>query len=165
MQTNAAVITKFYTAFQQLDWQGMNSCYSEDIIFNDPVFGILEGDEARAMWEMLCKNAKDFSLTFTNIQLLDEEYATCNWTARYTFSKTGKKVVNYIKAFMKLRDGKIIEHSDAFKISKWAAQALGVPGVLLGWTGFMKRKIQKNARKNLISFIEKKNQVTIGNTQ
>lgn len=134
----------------------MNSCYSEDIVFNDPAFGLLRGDEARCMWEMLCKNAKDFSLTFSNIQMLDEEYATCNWVARYTFSKTGRKVVNDIKAHMKLKDGKIIEHSDAFKLSKWAAQALGFKGALLGWTGFMKRKIQKNARKNLIAFIEKK---------
>ncbi len=156
MQTNADIITKFYSAFQQLDYKTMNSCYSNDIVFNDPAFGILRGDEAKAMWEMLCRNAKDFSLTYSNIQLLDEEYATCNWVATYTFSKTGRKVVNYIKAHMMLKDGKIIEHSDAFKLSKWAAQALGIKGALLGWTGFMKRKIQLNARKNLIAFIEKK---------
>jgi ketosteroid isomerase-like protein len=156
MPTNADVLHKFYTAFQQLDYQTMNSCYSDDIVFNDPAFGLLRGDEAKYMWEMLCKNARNFSLTFSNIQLLDEEYATCNWVATYTFSKTGRRVVNNIKAFMRLKDGKIIEHSDGFKLSKWAAQALGLPGVLLGWTGFMKRKIQKNARKNLISFIEKK---------
>ena len=157
MQTNKDIINKFYMAFQKLDYQGMNSCYSNDIVFNDPAFGLLRGDEAKAMWEMLCKNAKDFSLTFSNIQLLDEEYATCNWVATYTFSKTGRKVVNNIKAFMRLKDGKIIEHSDGFKLSKWAAQALGFKGALLGWTGFMKRKIQQNARKNLIAFIEKKN--------
>jgi ketosteroid isomerase-like protein len=157
MPTNSDIISNFYTAFQKLDYQAMNNCYSDDIVFNDPVFGLLRGDEAKAMWEMLCKNAKDFSLTFSNIQLLDEEYATCNWIATYTFSKTGKKVVNNIKAFMRLKDGKIIEHSDGFKISKWAAQALGLPGVLFGWTGFMKGKIQKNARKSLVAFIEKKN--------
>jgi ketosteroid isomerase-like protein len=157
MEINAEVISKFYTAFQQLDYQTMNSCYSDDIVFNDPAFGLLRDDEAKSMWEMLCKNAKDFSLTFSNIQLLDEEYATCNWVATYTFSKTGRKVVNNIKAFMRLKDGKIIEHSDGFKLSKWAAQALGLQGVLLGWTGFMKRKIQKNARRNLVAFIEKKN--------
>lgn len=159
MQSNADVITKFYTAFQQLDHQTMNSCYSDDIIFNDPVFGLLKGEEAKAMWEMLCKNAREFSLTFSNIQLIDEEYATCVWVATYTFSKTGRKVVNHIKAFMKIKDGKIIEHSDAFKLSTWAAQAFGVKGVLLGWTGFMKKKIQQNARKNLVTFIEKKNTV------
>jgi len=105
---------------------------------------------------MLCTNAKDFSLSFSNIQLLDEEYATCNWTATYTFSQTGKKVVNNIKAYMKLKDGLIIEHSDAFKLSKWAAQALGWKGVMFGWMGWMKRRIHQNARKNLIRFIQNK---------
>jgi len=149
MQTNAQVITDFYTAFQRRDAAAMNQCYDEDIVFNDPAFGLLRGDEVRAMWEMLCRNAKDFSLEFSNIQLLDEEYATCNWTARYTFLKTGRKVVNEIKAFMRLKDGKIIEHSDGFKLSRWAAQALGWKGQLFGWMGWMKRKIQVNARKNL----------------
>lgn len=156
MEVNKQVIENFYTAFQQLDYTAMNSCYSDDIVFSDPAFGFLRGEEVKYMWEMLCKNAKDFSLTFSNTQLLDDEYATCNWVATYTFSKTGRKVVNHIKAFMKLKDGKIIEHSDAFKLSKWAAQALGFKGELLGWTGFMKRKIQKNARMNLIKFIEAK---------
>ena len=153
MQSNADIVAKFYSAFQQRDAATMNSCYSDDIVFSDPAFGMLKGEEVKAMWEMLCKNAKDFSLTFSNIQLLDEEYATCNWVATYTFSKTGRKVVNYIIAYMKLKDGKIIEHSDAFKLSKWAAQALGFKGALLGWTGFMKRKIQQNARKNLEIFM------------
>ena len=154
MNTNEEIIRRFYSAFQKLDYETMNDCYSDDIIFSDPVFGLLKGDEVRSMWEMLCKNAKDFSLTFSNIQAVDEEYYTCNWTATYTFSKTGKKVVNNIKAFMRLRDGKIIEHSDGFRLSKWIGQALGWKGVLLGWTGFMKRAVQKNARKNLEKFIE-----------
>jgi ketosteroid isomerase-like protein len=156
MQTNAEVIHRFYTAFQQKDYQGMNACYSDDIVFSDPAFGLLRGEEAKFMWEMLCKNAKDFSLTFSDIELLDEEYATCKWTATYTFSQTGRKVVNKIKAFMKLKDGKIIEHSDAFPLSKWAAQALGWKGQFFGWMGWMKRAIQKKARKNLVAFIESK---------
>ena len=158
MQTNAEVIHQFYTAFQQRDYKIMNECYSDDIVFSDPAFGLLRGEEVKYMWEMLCTNARDFSLTFSNIQLLDDEYATCNWVATYTFSKTGRKVVNSIKAFMKLKDGKIIEHSDAFKLSRWAAQALGWKGELFGWMGWMKRSIQKNARKNLVMFIEKKNE-------
>lgn len=156
MQTNAEIINRFYTAFQLKDYQAMNACYSEDIVFSDPAFGLLRGEEANYMWEMLCRNAKDFSLTFSNIQLLDEEYATCNWTATYTFSQTGRKVVNHIKAFMKIKEGKIIEHSDAFPLSKWAAQALGWKGQVFGWMGWMKRAIQKKARRNLVKFIESK---------
>ncbi len=160
MSLNEDIINRFYSAFQKLDYQTMNDCYSEDIVFSDPVFMILRGDEVRAMWEMLCKKAKDFSLNFSNIELLDEEYATCRWTASYTFSKTGKKVVNKIKAYMKLENGKIIEHSDAFRLSTWIGQALGWKGVLFGWTGFMKRAVQKNARKNLAIYMEKRNQAT-----
>jgi ketosteroid isomerase-like protein len=156
MNNNARVIERFYTAFQQLDHKGMNECYDEDIIFSDPVFLTLRGDEVRYMWEMLCTNARDFSLRFSDIELLDEEYATCRWIASYTFSKTGRKVVNNIKAYMKLKDGKIIEHSDAFRLSTWIGQALGWKGVMFGWTGFMKRAVQKNARKNLQRFIDKK---------
>ena len=73
-------------------------------------------------------------------------------------NKTGRKVVNRVKAYMKISDGKIAEHSDAFRLSTWLAQALGWKGKLLGWTGFMKRAVQKNARKSLIAFIEKNRQ-------
>lgn len=162
MEPNEAVIHRFYSAFQRLDAAGMNACYSDDIIFSDPVFGLLRGEEARSMWEMLCTNARDFSLTFSNIQLLDEEYATCNWTATYTFSKTGRRVVNSIKAFMKLQDGQIVEHSDAFRLSKWIGQALGWKGRLFGWMGWMQRKVQQSARKSLLQYISKK-AVTNGN--
>jgi ketosteroid isomerase-like protein len=154
MQPNEEIIHRFYTAFQQLDYKTMQDCYSDDAVFSDPAFGLLRGEEVKAMWEMLCTRAKDFSLTFSNIQLLDEEYATCNWTASYIFSKTGKRVVNDIKAHMRIQNGKIIEHSDAFKLSKWSAQALGWKGSLLGWTGFMKRRIMTNARKSLTDFMK-----------
>ena len=157
MSGNKQIIENFYSAFQQLDYRGMQNCYSDDIVFSDPVFLLLRGNEAKAMWEMLCKNARDFSLSFSEIELIDHEYATCSWTASYTFSRTGRKVVNHIKAFMRLKDGKIIEHSDGFRLSTWAAQALGWKGVLFGWTGFMKRGIQKNARKSLAYFIQSKN--------
>jgi len=156
MNNNQEVIERFYTAFQQLDYKTMQDCYSDDIVFSDPVFGLLRGEEAKAMWEMLCKNAKDFRLSFGDIELLDEEYATCRWTANYTFTRTGRHVENKIKAYMKLADGKIIEHSDAFRLSTWLAQAFGFKGVLFGWTGFMKRAVQKNARKNLDSFMSGK---------
>jgi ketosteroid isomerase-like protein len=156
MNNNPDIIQKFYSAFQKKDYSTMNSCYSEGIMFSDPVFGALQGDEVRAMWEMLCKNAKDFSLTFSDIEPVDEEYYTCKWTANYTFSKTGNHVENRIKAFMRLRDGKIIEHSDAFRLSTWISQALGWKGRLFGWTGFMKRKVQKSARKNLQRFMAEK---------
>ncbi len=150
-----SVVERFYQAFARLDYQTMQDCYSDDIVFSDPVFLTLKGDEAKAMWKMLCLAAKDWSLQWSDIEWLDDEYVTCRWVATYTFTATGRKVVNRIKAFMKVKDGIIIEHSDAFRLSTWISQALGWKGVMFGWTGVMKRGVQKKARQRLERFTAK----------
>ncbi len=154
MASNEELINKFYTAFGKKDYATMNSCYSSDIVFFDPVFGLLNGDEVKKMWEMLCKRSTDLSISFGNIIHLDEEYSTCDWVATYTFTKTGKKVVNKIRANMKFYNGQIIEHSDAFSLHRWSAQALGFSGWLLGWNRFFQQKIKNNARKSLMQFMQ-----------
>ncbi len=156
MTNNEELVNKFYSAFQKLDYATMCSCYSDDIVFFDPAFGLLKGAEAKLMWEMLCKNAKDFSLTYGNIIHLDNEYVTCDWVANYRFSKTNRKVINKIRANMKFADGKIIEHSDAFSLHKWSSQALGFSGWLLGWNKFFQNKIKNTAKKNLLKFMQSK---------
>lgn len=156
MNINEQLISCFYTAFQNLDHKKMNACYSDEIVFFDPAFGLLRGSETRSMWEMLCKNAKNFSLVFGNIVALDEKYYTCEWVASYTFSKTGRRVVNKIKAHMMIIDGKIIEHSDGFSLHKWSMMALGFKGWLFGWNSFFQNKIKKQARRNLDKFIQQK---------
>lgn len=154
MNQQEAIITKFYTAFQQKDAATMNSCYADDIVFSDPVFGMMQGDAVRAMWQMLCARAKDFSLEFGNIQCLDEEYATCNWTATYTFGGTGRKVVNKITAHMRIQNSIITEHSDAFSLYKWCRQALGPIGWIFGWSGFVHNSVRRKALKGLSQFMQ-----------
>ncbi len=156
MNANEQLISDFYTAFQKLDHKAMNACYSDDIVFFDPVFGLLRGNEVKSMWEMLCRNAQDFSLVFGNITAVDHEYYTCEWVATYTFSKTGRRVVNKIKAHMMITDGKIVEHSDGFSLHKWSMMALGFSGWLLGWNTFFQNKIKKQARRNLEKFMMNK---------
>ena len=160
MTIREELINKFYSAFQRLDPVAMNSCYSRDIVFFDPVFGLLKGDAARSMWEMLCGNAKDFSLTYSNILHLDEEYSTCDWVASYTFSKTGRKVINTVKANMRFANGQIIEHSDAFSLHQWSKQALGMTGILLGWNTFFQRKLRNTANRSLVNFMKKRASAT-----
>ncbi|MBI3883624.1 MAG: nuclear transport factor 2 family protein, partial [Sphingobacteriales bacterium] len=145
-----------YKAFQKLDYKGMINCYSDDVVFFDPVFGLLQADQVKFMWEMLCKNAKDFSVTYTNITHLDDEYSTCDWTATYTFSKTGRKVMNKCKAHMRFANGKIIEHSDGFSVHKWSKQAFGFIGELFGWSTFFQNRIKKQAKVNLNKFMASK---------
>lgn len=157
MNNNEQIIADFYKAFQQLNADEMNKCYSHDVVFFDPVFELLRGDEVRAMWEMLCKRAKDFSLSFGDILNLGDDYYTCDILVSYEFTKTGRKVVNKIKAHMKIENGLIVEHSDAFSIHKWSSQALGFSGWLLGWNSFFQRRIKNNAKRGLMEFMTEKN--------
>jgi ketosteroid isomerase-like protein len=155
MDQNILTIERFYKAFQQKDATTMNGCYATDVVFHDPVFGLLQAAEVKAMWQMLCANAKNFSLVFGNIQTDDGEYYTCEWTASYLFSKTGRPVVNKCKAYMRMKDGVIMEHSDAFNFYRWCRQALGLPGILLGWSGFMHKRVGNNAKKQLLKYMQR----------
>ncbi len=154
MEKAKEVISRFYTAFSNLDSTTMNTCYTDDVVFFDPVFDLLRGDEVRCMWVMLCRSAKNFTLSFDNIIDLGDDYYTCDWVAGYDFSKTGRRVTNKVRANMKIIDGIIMEHSDAYSMHKWAAQALGFPGWLLGWNSFFQRKIKNKAKKNLLQFMQ-----------
>ena len=54
---NAALIQRFYEAFQRSDAEAMAACYAPDVEFSDPVFGVLRGREAGDMWRMLISRA------------------------------------------------------------------------------------------------------------
>lgn len=150
-QANVELITRFYQAFQQRDAETMAACYAEDVQFSDPVFTDLRGADAGDMWRMLCAKAQDFSLTFEGVTA-DEHSGQAHWVASYTFSQTGNRVVNHIQARFRFRDGKISEHRDQFDLWRWASQALGLKGLLLGWTPFVQNAIRQQAGKGLAAF-------------
>ena len=150
-QDHQALITRFYQAFQQLDAQGMAACYTDDVVFSDPVFGQLRGKDAADMWRMLTSRAKDFRLTFDQVQA-DGQRGSAHWVATYVFSQTGATVVNDIQARFVFRDGKICEHHDHFDLWRWSRQALGTKGLLLGWTPLVKNAIRAQAKKGLKAF-------------
>ena len=146
-----ALITQFYEAFQRLDAEAMAACYADDVVFSDPVFGELRGRNAGDMWRMLTARAKDFSLTFDRVQA-DAQTGSAHWVATYVFGQTGAVVVNDIDARFVFRDGKICEHHDHFDLWRWSRQALGIKGLLLGWTPLVKNAIRGQAQKGLEGF-------------
>jgi len=146
------LIETFYTGLQELDAEKMISCYDQDVIFEDPAFGKLDGDRARNMWRMLCQNAQNFKVEFSQIQINDQT-GSAHWEAWYTFSKTGKSVHNIIDAQFEFKDGKIIKHTDHFDIHRWASQAIGWKGKLLGGTSFFKKKVSQQCNRLLDKFM------------
>ena len=150
--TNADIINKFYSSFAARDAEGMVGCYADNITFEDPAFGPLHGNDAKNMWRMLLKSA-DVYVEFSNVQA-NGNTGSANWIATYTFSKTGRRVVNHVSASFVLENGKIVHHTDVFDSWKWSRQALGLPGLLLGWSPFIKNSIRKQALERLKKFSE-----------
>lgn len=153
MHSNAALVEKFYAAFARRDPAVMATCYAPDATFRDPAFD-LRGAEIGAMWTMLCTRGKDLTLEYSGIRA-DDQSGQAHWEAHYTFSQTGRKVHNIIDAAFTFRDGLIATHVDTFDFHRWSKQALGLPGLLLGWSGFLRGKVQTQAMKSLRAFMAK----------
>lgn len=148
-----AVADRFYAAFARRDAEGMAACYADDVAFSDPAFPALRGEAARDMWRMLCARGKDLRVQHQVVESTsDGTRCRVRWQAWYTFSGTGRAVHNVIEARITVKDGRIVEHRDDFDFHAWARQALGAPGLLLGWTPMLKRKVQAQAQRALDRF-------------
>ena len=151
---NAALIVRFYEAFDRHDGDTMAACYAPDARFSDPVFTDLRGEEPGAMWRMLTSQATEL-----RVELLehgaDEATGSARWRATYLFSQTGRNVVNDVRATFRFDEqGRIAEHRDEFSFHRWARQALGPPGLLLGWTPIVQGPVRKRARASLDRFMD-----------
>ncbi|MFN8259251.1 MAG: nuclear transport factor 2 family protein [Bacteroidales bacterium] len=152
---NIEIIRKFYDSFINGNAEAMVDCYDQNIIFSDPAFGELKGEDAKNMWRMLIGRSNgNLKISYDNVVANDKK-GSANWTAEYVFSQTGRKVINKIAASFEFENGKIIKHSDHFNLWKWSRQALGLKGLLLGWSLFMKSKIQQQTNHLLNSYTKK----------
>src|SRR5262245_28467462 len=126
----------------------MAACYHADVEFSDEVFPLLRGRRAGDMWRMLCSRSQDLELEFRDVRA-DDESGGAHWDARYTFSRTRRRVWNRIDATFAFRDGKIARHVDRFDFWRWSRQALGPTGLLLGWTPIVKNAVRRQAAAQL----------------
>jgi ketosteroid isomerase-like protein len=149
------LIELFYGAFAERAGDRMAACYAPTATFSDPVFGALDGREAGGMWRMLTGQAKDLRIELLDSQAEDGR-GSAHWRAHYTFSQTGRPVVNDVHASFRFAEddaGLIVEHVDDFDFYRWARQALGARGLLLGWTPFVHSAVRGRAKASLEQFL------------
>jgi uncharacterized protein len=149
---NAGLIERFYAAFTERDGDAMAACYAPDARFSDPVFGDLSGPEPGAMWRMLTGRAQDLTVDLVE-HSVEGERGSARWIAHYTFTQTGRPVTNDVRASFRFADGLIAEHRDEFDFHRWARQALGTSGLLLGWTPLLRSAVRRRARAGLDEFL------------
>jgi limonene-1,2-epoxide hydrolase len=141
-----AVLTKFYEALSRRDGDTMASLYSADAVFEDEVYRV-EGADVGKMWRGLMGKAKTLSAAYT-IARAASDGGTVEWTARYVFPGGGP-VVNVILSELEIENGRIVRQRDRFDFRRWAAQALGAKGRLLGRFEWFRRIVSRQAAQRV----------------
>ncbi|MBW3619201.1 MAG: nuclear transport factor 2 family protein [Actinobacteria bacterium] len=149
-QSGPHAVQRLYDAFRAGDGDGMQDCYAPGATFRDPVFELRGADRIGAMWKMLLAGGSDLEVEASGITS-DGVTGSAHWEARYTFS-TGRRVHNVIDATFRLEDDRIALHVDRFGFWRWSRQALGAPGLLLGWSPVVRGKVQRTAARSLDRF-------------
>ncbi len=149
-------VERLYAAFARLDGAAMQACYAPDATFEDEVFSLKGPAQIGGMWRMLCDTTKAKGMAHWKLVVSDITARSAHWEAHYLFSASGRLVHNKIDAaFTFDGNGLITTHRDRFDFWTWSRQALGAPGLLLGWSPYLRNKVRAQAAGNLQRFLVK----------
>jgi hypothetical protein len=162
-ETNEELIRRLYEALDAKDGDAMAACYAPQARFWDPAFGQLEGAEVGAMWRMLTSRAAELEVELRDYEA-GEEGGAAHWVARYTFTATRRPVVNDVHADFWFAQGLIADHVDEFDFRKWARQAFGPAGLVLGVPP-MRYLVRARARRDLRGFLARERPAEDGSAE
>lgn len=113
---NAARITAFYTALSRVDLPAMLDLYTQNVEFEDAIFGLLEGRQVRGMWRLLTRSPQGPKVDLGNV---------CRRTTRRA-ART-----SIPSSCFRRRDApsRITYHAEVYNLHAWIQMALGVPSV------------------------------------
>jgi len=150
---NLATIERLYDALGRADGETMADCYAPSATFTDPVFVGLSDGEPGDMWRMLTSRAQGMTVELLEHETEGSDRGSAHWVARYTFAQTGRPVVNDVRSVFRFDgSGRIVDQQDDFDFWRWARQALGRSGLLLGWTPVLQHQVRDRARAGLEAF-------------
>ena len=119
------VARRFYDAFCVGDLATLEQLYAPDVRFKDEIFAFQDRAGTMGMWGILLKTeGAKFRYEFLSAE---GETAKVRWLADYEVF--GRPVHNVIEATLTIREGRIVEHRDAFSWERWSRQALPLGGL------------------------------------
>ena len=147
-------IETLYTSLRKLDGAAMAACYATDARFQDPVFTLQGRERVGGMWRMLADAVLTKGKDVWRVDFSQVTDTSAHWEAHYRFSATGRPVHNIMESRFEFdKAGLIVNQIDHFDFWRWSRQALGTPGVLLGWTPMLHNKVRAQAAANLDKYL------------
>ncbi|KAG8793616.1 hypothetical protein FRC16_010881 [Serendipita sp. 398] len=152
------LVEKYLAAYKAYDLAAMDACTDPEFTFSDPAFPSLNSKQAKGMFSMFVNNREKnkMELEYKDIKKgINDLTYTATYTVRYIF--TGRPVTNVIQSTFTISptSNLLLSQVDAFPFYTWAKQALGLPGLLLGWTGYLQSQVQHNAGQSLEKYMKK----------
>jgi SnoaL-like domain len=148
-------IERLYAAFASLDAKGMAACYADDALFEDEAFSLRGRHQIGGMWSMLIDAIRKQGRRDWKLEVSAITDSTAHWEPTYRFSATGRLVHNVIDAEFEFDSNDLIKRQrDRFDFWRWSRQALGTPGLLLGWSGFLRNKVRRGAARQLDKYLK-----------
>ncbi|KAG8804898.1 hypothetical protein FRC17_005845 [Serendipita sp. 399] len=152
------LVERYLAAYKAYDLAAMDACTDPEFTFSDPAFPSLNSKQAKGMFSMFVNNREKnkMELEYKDIKKgLNDLTYTATYTVRYIFN--GRPVTNVIDTTLTIspQSNLLLSQVDTFPFHAWARQALGLPGLLLGWTGFLQSQVQNNAAQTLEKYMKK----------
>lgn len=155
-----AAVAAFYAAFARLEPPAMAPLYADAVQFRDEAFNLSGRAATMAMWSMLCDGVRGQGAAGRAVWRLeasairrdpaDARAVLAHWDVDYLFGPAQRRVHNRIDArFVFDASGRVVEHVDRFDFWRWSRQAVGLPGLLLGWSPWLKGKVATQAGRQL----------------
>lgn len=163
---NSRRIVDFYDAFRRLDAAAMRSAYAPRARFSGPAFTVRGADDIGAMWALLCEAIDRQALQKWQMDVSDVEATAkrgrARWEPRYRIRASGRYVHSVIHAtFTFDKEGRILSHEEHFSFWRWSHQALGLRGMLLGWSPLLRMKMRAALNQSLAAHRQPPYQTTV----
>lgn len=152
MNANENLLYEIYKSFRNKDLTILSDCYAGCATFSDPVFTNLNKDLTLAMFEKLMSTADHLWIDIKKITA-NRQTGRAEWLITYTCSLTGRKIVQSMESYFIFKNGKIGRQIDYFNFYSYIRQLKGLKGLLWGWAGIFKDKVQNSAMRNLNLFL------------
>ena len=149
------IVTQFAKSLVDQDTKGLIGLCSHQVQFFNPLYGYLNAEQVRALWELQKANG---------IQLFDCGMAEDLGDGYYKFggklriTKIRKRdCFHSIQFYFRIEIDKITEYSEGFSLHQLAKINNGFWGWLLGWNKYYQNNMKIKARKRLFDLMNQTN--------